>query len=238
MSISGSSGIIKTTARYREPNEAQRQWPVIQVADPAGNRQHLPNTIRASLDSGRDNPFRPDGPIYKSADPIVDYYKNGANLSRPQSPTDSQILLGLLQPASAKKLENDQIQSHNNNKTDVKQPHDGRTNSASCWRKCFCCCIKRRSKTLTIEISTTTDYSEDNTTKTTNKRADDSLTPISRLQTSGEQQQLNTKLSGSSWSKLEQISASQPGFETRIKDINEDEQAETCKSNGRRCVIS
>lgn len=87
-------GIIKTTARYQETDEPLRQRPVIQVA-PA-----LPNTVRASLGHKlesareRDNPFRPDGAIYRSADPIVDYYKQGQNQSRAQSPSDSQLALG------------------------------------------------------------------------------------------------------------------------------------------------
>lgn len=82
-----ADAIIKTTARYQDTDEPSKQRPIIHIA-PA-----LPNTIRSSLDGGRDNPFRPDGAIYRSADPIVDYYKHGSAQSRGQSPTDSQLIL-------------------------------------------------------------------------------------------------------------------------------------------------
>jgi len=53
----------------------------------------LANTVRSSIDSGRDNPFKPDGEIYRSADPIVDYYKFGPNQSRTQTPDYSELLM-------------------------------------------------------------------------------------------------------------------------------------------------
>lgn len=88
-----TTGIIKTTARFQETQEPLRQKPIIQI-DPNAPLQQYENLARASIDSGRDNPFRPDGKIYKSADPIVDYYKHGPHQSRTQSPTDSKLLIG------------------------------------------------------------------------------------------------------------------------------------------------
>lgn len=91
--------VIKATARFQEADEPSRQRPIIRIdgAPPTiyQDFDQLPNTIRASIDSGRDNPFRPDGKIYKSADPIVDYYKFGPNQSRTNTPTaaESQLLL-------------------------------------------------------------------------------------------------------------------------------------------------
>lgn len=121
------SGIIKATAKFQEAAEPIKQKPIIQI-----DRTALPNTIRSSLDSGRDNPFRPDGEIYKSADPIVDYYKYGPNQSRAQSPTDSQLLLNV----------GDSKEADKNNKTRRKKTKTKKEDGErrSCWRKWFCCC--------------------------------------------------------------------------------------------------
>lgn len=77
---------IKVTARFQDSIEPIRHRPIIRIEG-----SHI---VRTSIDSGRDNPFRPDGDIYKSADPIVDYYKQAANQSRPQSPNDNSVLIG------------------------------------------------------------------------------------------------------------------------------------------------
>lgn len=133
-----SSEIIKTTAKYQEANEPIKQKPIIQIERP------LPNTIKASLDGGRDNPFRPDGEIYKSANPIVDYYKYGPNQSRAQSPTDSQLLLGLNAPAS--EADDKQVDKKNKKKkrakrkTDHEEDGDSNNKRRSCFSRWFCCC--------------------------------------------------------------------------------------------------
>lgn len=125
--------IIKTTARYQQAEEPLKQRPVIHIAPP------LPNTVRASLEPAklageRENPFRPDGLIYRSADPIVDYYKQAQNQSRAQSPTESQLKFGASAQEPAKlKVER----------------------SRSCCRRllyycccCYCwrCCAKREAQ--------------------------------------------------------------------------------------------
>jgi len=123
--------IIKATARFHEAEEPLRQKPIIQ------QDRVLPNTVRASIDSGRDNPFKPDGKIYKLADPIVDYYKYGPNQSRAQSPTDSQLLLGFGQTGEANK-------SAENNDKNPKRKKRRKGNEGdeerSCCRRWFCCC--------------------------------------------------------------------------------------------------
>lgn len=121
-----SDDIIKTTAKIQEAEEPIRQKPIIQI-----NKEYLSNNVRASTDSGRDNPFRPDGEIYRSADPIVDYYKYGPNQSRAQSPSDSQLLLngkeGIVDGKKVKK------------KRRRKEAADD-TGRRPCWRRWLCCC--------------------------------------------------------------------------------------------------
>lgn len=137
-----SSELIKTTAKYQEAAEPVKQKPVIQIERP------LPNTIKASLvDSGRDNPFRPDGEIYKSADPIVDYYKHGANQSRAQSPTDSQLLLGgglanstQSQSDDSKLNQKDKKRKRARRRPDGDQEAAGSTKRRPCLSRWLCCC--------------------------------------------------------------------------------------------------
>lgn len=136
------SDIIKTTARFQEADEPIKQKPILQV-DPlaSGNmiqlHPPLPNTIRASIDSGRDNPFRPDGKIYKSADPIVDFYKFGPNQSRTNSPTDSQLLMPQVDGIANKNGKDAQRRKKKNNEN--KKGADSKERK-SCWRRWFCCC--------------------------------------------------------------------------------------------------
>lgn len=138
------SDVIKATATFQEANEPPRQRPIIQISPSNGQQQILSsNLVRASIDSGRDNPFRPDGEIYKSADPIVDYYRHGPNQSRGQSPTDSQLLLNQNSKASKKN-------SKKAKKADKKADRAKKNTEASqgagreaCWRRwlcCLCCC--------------------------------------------------------------------------------------------------
>lgn len=120
--------VIKTTARFQEANEPNRQRPIIRI-DPAISFDasgDLPNTIRDSIGSGRDNPFRPDGKIYRSADPIVDYYKNGPNQSRGQSPAE-----GLLADGKGK---------GKSSSSSSKRRKEGRESCWSRWFRCCCCC--------------------------------------------------------------------------------------------------
>ena len=132
--------IIRTTARFQEAAEPVKQRPcIIQVEEAGEARAHLPNTVRASMDSqGRDNPFRPDGKIYKSADPIVDYYKHGPNQSRAQSPADA-----LLSSARADEKKLDKDSNKKNRKTKVSNNRE----QEPCWRRwlcCRCCCCCKR----------------------------------------------------------------------------------------------
>lgn len=135
--------IIKTTARYQEANEPPRQKPIIQIDSDfasAGNRH-------SSIDSGRDNPFRPDGPIYKSADPIVDFYKYGPNHSRPHSPTDSQLAMlsgsqdGKAGGAKTKETKEQKRRRKRREKQEAKATGDQQ--KQSCWRRWLCCCCCR-----------------------------------------------------------------------------------------------
>lgn len=119
--------VVKTTARFLEAHEPIKQKPIIQIQHPSPANS-LPDTIRgarASVDGGRDNPFRPDGPIYRSADPIVDFYKQPSNQSRSHSPTDSQLLYSLIRGES--ELEGKQLdgkQSKTNKKSKSKKSKD------------------------------------------------------------------------------------------------------------------
>lgn len=155
--------IIKTTARFQEAHEPLKQKPIIQI-DPAAPLQQYENLARSSIDSGRDNPFRPDGKIYKSADPIVDYYKFGPHQSRAHSPTDSQLLVGKqfgdddghedagdeakLRPSGKKwwrRKRADDKKKHPNlsTTTDDARPARSKVKDAKerpCWRRWFCCC--------------------------------------------------------------------------------------------------
>lgn len=127
--------IIKATAKIREAEESIKQKPIIQI-----DKDYLLNSIRASIDSGRDNPFRPDGEIYKSADPIVDYYKYGPNQSRAQSPSDNQLLLNGKEADGRKKRS--------------RRKEDGATSDGrSCLRRWLCCCSDWccRSKTKNVD---------------------------------------------------------------------------------------
>lgn len=133
------SDIIRATARFQEVSDPLKQKPIIQIdssatATATTTTQHLPNTIRSSMDSGRDNPFRPDGEIYRSADPIVDYYKHGPNQSRAQSPTDSQLLLN--NKGNSRK-DSDSKKKKRKKKTAGEE--EGKTKK-SCWRRWLCCC--------------------------------------------------------------------------------------------------
>lgn len=122
--------IIRATAKIQEAEEPIKQKPIIQI-----DKDYLSNNIRASIDSGRDNPFRPDGEIYKSADPIVDYYKYGPNQSRAQSPSDSQLLLNGKDVDGKKKKKK-------RRRDDGAETGDGK----SCWRRwlfCCCCCFDK-----------------------------------------------------------------------------------------------
>lgn len=146
MSKMDNTTVIKTTARFQEANEPNRQKPIIRIdgAPPTiyEDFNELPNTIRASIDSGRDNPFRPDGKIYKSADPIVDYYKFGPNQSRANSPTDSQLLLNVNQ-TSAQKSSWFRRKRKTTSKKEAKNGIDEKTGEEkkkSCWRRICCCC--------------------------------------------------------------------------------------------------
>lgn len=150
-SIGAGAGIIKTTARFQEAQEPLRQKPIIQI-DPDAPLQQYENLARSSIDSGRDNPFRPDGKIYKSADPIVDYYKYGPHQSRTQSPTDSKLLMGDhtedSQDENSLGAGDEKTKSKNKNKKKKtkrkvaveranKLPDEKRK---PCWRRWFCCC--------------------------------------------------------------------------------------------------
>lgn len=108
------------------------------------------NLVRSSIDSGRDNPFRPDGEIYKSADPIVDYYKFGPNQSRTQSPTDSQLLLNLYREdgklskkekkKAKKELERRAKRRANGQATGSKEGDEQGAERGSFLRRLLCCC--------------------------------------------------------------------------------------------------
>lgn len=132
-----SDNIIKTTAKFQEAAEPLRQKPIIQI-EPVPAGQQFPNIARASIDSGRDNPFKPDGLIYKSADPIVDYYKQGPNQSRAQSPTDSQLLIGV-DSSKKKKRKKDKSKKK---REDATVGGDQLDQSQSQCRRWFCCCSK------------------------------------------------------------------------------------------------
>lgn len=142
--------VIKTTARFQEANEPNRQKPIIRIdgAEPTIYRdfEDLPNTIRASIDSGRDNPFRPDGKIYKSADPIVDFYKFGPNQSRTNSPIDSKLLLNANQSSTDQSLSwfrRKRKAGVATKKLNQNIKIDDSTGELkrSCWRRFCCCCF-------------------------------------------------------------------------------------------------
>lgn len=192
MSTLNSDSIIKTTARFQEVSDPLRQRPIIKIDSPVSNttttstthlynnnnNPKLPNTIRSSLDSGRDNPFRPDGEIYKSADPIVDYYKHGANQSRTQSPTDSQLLLNGANGGDKNKTTNSDKQQKKQKKQKKKCNANGEGGAddeeekkKSCWKRWFCCCCccckkkKLNDESMTPAPTTTTTTNEKTTLK-------------------------------------------------------------------------
>lgn len=116
--------LIKTRARYIETEDSTKHRSILQPD------RGLPNTVRVSYDGGRDNPFRPGSAIYRSADPIVDLYRNGQP-SRSETPADGSSLLG-------SRINGDPLKP----KTDS---DDSQTNGTrSCWRRYFCCCIGDR----------------------------------------------------------------------------------------------
>lgn len=121
--------IIKATARFEELPPKQK--PTIRITN---NNGELPRT--GSINStGRDNPFRPESVIYKSADPIVDFYKFGPNQSRAQSPTESQLLLA---GQAANKT----------NKRDELRERKSLWHRLCCCR-CFTCCCRRKQAAAT-----------------------------------------------------------------------------------------
>ena len=145
-----SDVVIKTTATIHEASEPSRYKPIVRIDDKNGNTtishisnsNELANTIRASIDSGRDNPFRPDGEIYKMTDPIVDFYKFGPNQSRSQTPTYGELTPSKSsQPSKHNRLrwrKKSSPNSSNNNNDDDDANRD--KEARSCWRKWFCCC--------------------------------------------------------------------------------------------------
>lgn len=164
-----SSSIIRTTVKYHEANEPNRHKPIIRIDGTTTTHYIDANdfaaTVRASTDSGRDNPFRPDGEIYRSADPIVDYYKYGPNLSRAQSPIYSDLMSngkaqlvsnGGINVKGSKKLAKLEKQKRRK-EGKLRVEHDDNSASAperkSCWRRWFCCCCRgcSRGSTTTVE---------------------------------------------------------------------------------------
>lgn len=135
-----ADAVIRATASYREAQEPMKQKPIIKV-NPQDlmmeahmrEAQQLASRVRASIDSGRDNPFKPDGEIYKLTNPIVDYYKFGPNQSRSQTPTYDEL---------------DYFSSKNKRKRRKEEKTKRSLASGearkSCWRRWFCCCCTSR----------------------------------------------------------------------------------------------
>lgn len=145
--------VIKTTAKLHEASEPDRYKPIIRIDDKNGrttvthisNSNELANTIRASIDSGRDNPFRPDGEIYKMTDPIVDFYKLGPNQSRSQTPTYADLTPSKSKSSSLKQNKDNKLRwrrksSSKNNKNNDNNNVSSEIEPRSCWSKWFCCC--------------------------------------------------------------------------------------------------
>lgn len=158
--------VIKTTARFQEPNEPNRQRPILKISDGEGRTRlahlgesnELANNVRASIDSGRDNPFRPDGEIYRMTDPIVDFYKFGPNGSRAQTPTYAELNgtraakgADKQSKKSASRLWRKKNRAAPAQATPISAPnqrspehsgapaHEGSARKESCWRRWFCC---------------------------------------------------------------------------------------------------
>lgn len=143
--------VIKATARLQEAHEPPRQKPIIKL-DPRHQQElmmahineanQLASSIRASIDSGRDNPFRPDGEIYKLTNPIVDYYKFGPNQSRAVTPTYAEL---------------DYFSSKNKRKRRAEAAAAAKNNDTRpCWRRwlCCCCCDCFRSRKTSTKSTT------------------------------------------------------------------------------------
>lgn len=127
---------IKVTARFQDSVEPIRHRPIIRIEG-----SHI---VRTSIDSGRDNPFRPDGDIYKSADPIVDYYKQAANQSRPQSANDNSALIGTSNGEKKQKRRfwrkrkfDDQGDGASRSRDETQKQQ--KTQKMSCLRRWLCC---------------------------------------------------------------------------------------------------
>lgn len=155
--------VIKAEAKYHEANEPDRCKPILRIDDRngrtilthVGDSDELANMIRVSIDSGRDNPFKPGGDIYKMTDPIVCYYKNGPIQSRTQTPTYAQL-------NDSNSGNNNYIELDTKSKSKSrfwwrgKPSEDGEREKLgesriepnqrvpirkrSCWRKWICCC--------------------------------------------------------------------------------------------------
>lgn len=136
--VSAADVLIRTTAKIQDTAEPARHKPIIKL-DPKHQQELVmgqpqpADRLRASLDSGRDNPFRPDGEIYKLTNPIVDYYKFGPNQSRSATPTYAEL---------------DYFSSKNRRKRRAEKRaellSEGR--AMPCWRRWFCCCCPKRRK--------------------------------------------------------------------------------------------
>lgn len=160
---------IKTTARFHEALQVDKQKPIIRIDSGNGqavmshvsNSTELANTIRASIDSGRDNPFRPDGEIYKMTDPIVDYYLFGPDHSRSKTPiyaeldssetnskrSNREAKKGKLGKKSKWRREAPKVRKQNNSMQETSGENE--QEKQSCWRRwffCCCCCCRRRSR--------------------------------------------------------------------------------------------
>lgn len=124
----GHESPIKVTARFQDSVQPIRHRPIIRIEG-----SHI---VRTSVDSGRDNPFKPDGDIYKSADPIVDYYKQASNQSRPQSANDDSALIANGQKGNKRRFWR---KRRDDNPDQINQTEQGKSTKKSCLRKWLCC---------------------------------------------------------------------------------------------------
>lgn len=169
--------VIKTRTSLHEANEPDRRKPIIRIDDSSDGRTttlahindaaELANTVRASIDSGRDNPFRPDGEIYRMTDPIVDYYKLGPNYSRTQTPSYAEPVRHNKKAAGRSRFWRraapaNGAGSRGHGGELGTSPESGRA-ARSCWRKWFCCCCRcSRSGGPKAMMTTTTTTTEKN----------------------------------------------------------------------------
>lgn len=141
-----TDAVIRTTARYQDlPGSSS--IPAIKVERRNEFDQRV-SELRAKLERGRENPFKPHTKIYNAVNPIVEQYKQfgSASSSRPSTPaiavtganSSSLDSSNSQQPAPSDKK---RLSANRNSSNPSKQ------SGACCWRRlCCCCCCCCKSK--------------------------------------------------------------------------------------------